>query len=119
MLDRIRSTVTETATPAPESDATDLRKVQDFFWRRWTLILSTAAVMVVVAYIALLAVPPRFTATVDVLLDEGNQKLLGATSTVPQFSLNSPSVDSQLSLISSINLLRRVVQQTNLTQDPE
>ena len=119
MLDRIRSTVTETAAPAPDSHAIDLRQVQDFFWRRWKLILSTAAIIVAVTYIALLAVTPRYTATVEVLLDPGNQKLLGAANIVPELSLDSASVDSQLSLITSTNLLRRVVQQTNLTQDSE
>jgi len=119
MLDRIRSTVTGTTAPAPESDAIDLRQIQDFFWRRWKLILSTAAIIAAVSYIALLAVTPRYTATAQVLLDPGNQKLLGAANLIPELSLESENVDSQLSLIRSVNLLRRVVDTTKLTQDPE
>ena len=120
MLERLRSTVAPTTTTQePASDAIDLRQVQDFFWRRWKLILSTAAVVAAVTYIALLAVTPRYTATVQVLLDPGNQKLLGAANLIPELSLDSGNVDSQLSLISSTNLLRRVVEQTKLTQDPE
>jgi capsular exopolysaccharide synthesis family protein len=119
MLDRIRSTLTETPASAPNSGGVDLRRVQDFLWRRWKLILSTAAIAAAVTYIALLAIPPRFTATVEVLLDPGNQKLLGATSVISELSLDTDSVDSQLSLLNSTNLLRRVVQQTNLTRDSE
>jgi exopolysaccharide transport family protein len=119
MLDRIRSTAAETAAPAPDPDAIDLRRVQDFFWRRWKLILSAAAIIAAVTYIALLAIPPRYTATVEVMLDPGNQKLLGAANNIPEVSLDSATLDSQLSLINSTNLLRRVVQQTNLIQDSE
>jgi succinoglycan biosynthesis transport protein ExoP len=119
MLDRTRSTVTETTAPAPESDAIDLRQIQDFFWRRWKLILSTAAIIAAVTYIVLLAVTPRYTAAAQVLLDPGSQKLLGAANLIPELSLESESVDSQLSLIRSVNLLRRVVENTKLTQDAE
>jgi len=119
MLERIRSAETGTTAPAPGSDAIDLRQVQDFFWRRWKLILSTAAVIAAVTYIALLAVTPRYTATAQVLLDPGHQKLLGAANIIPELSLDSGNVDSQLSVIRSSNLLRRVVAQTKLTQDPE
>jgi succinoglycan biosynthesis transport protein ExoP len=120
MLDRLRSAAAgTTTTQEPASDAIDLRQVQDFFWRRWKLILSTAAVIAAVTYIALLAVTPRYTATAQVLLDPGNQKLLGTANLIPELSLDSGNVDSQLSLIRSTNLLRRVVEQTKLTQDPE
>ena len=120
MLERLRSTVAPTTTTQePASDAIDLRQVQDFFWRRWKLILSTTAVVAAVTYILLLVVTPRYTATAQVLLDPGNQKLLGSANLIPELSLDSGNVDSQLSLIRSTNLLRRVVEQTKLTQDPE
>jgi capsular exopolysaccharide synthesis family protein len=119
MLDRTGANEIGTTAPAAGSDAIDLRQVQDFFWRRWKLILSTAAVIAAVTAIALLAVTPRYTATAQVLLDPGNQKLLGAGSLIPELSLDSGNVDSQLSLIRSTNLLRRVVENTKLTQDDE
>jgi polysaccharide biosynthesis transport protein len=119
MLDRLRSTVTETTAPAPGFNAIDLRQAQDFFWRHWKLILSTAAIIAAVTYIALLAIAPRYTATVEVLLDPGNQKLLGTANLVPELNLDNGNVESQLSVMNSINLLRRVVEQTELTQDSE
>jgi capsular exopolysaccharide synthesis family protein len=121
MLDRLRANVTGATAQAGEghSDAIDLRQIQDFLWRRWKLILSTAAVIATVTYIALLVVTPRYTATAQVLLDPGSQKLLGAANLIPELSLDSGNVDSQVSLIRSTNLLRRVVETTKLTQDPE
>src|SRR6476620_794607 len=119
MLDRTSSPVMGTTAPPPESGPIDLRQIQDFLWRRWKIILSTAAIIAAVTYIALLAVTPRYTATAQVLLDRGNEKPLGGANIVTELSLDGGYVDSQLSLIGSTNLLRRVVDQTKLTQDTE
>ena len=104
---------------APASDAIDLRHVQDFFWRRWKLIVTTAAVVAAVTFVVLLAVTPQYTATAQVLLDPRKEKIFGADTIVPELSLDTGNVDSQISVIRSTNLLQRVVEKTNLTQDPE
>jgi polysaccharide biosynthesis transport protein len=107
------------SVPATESDAIDLRHVQDFFARRWRMILATAAVIGVMAYVVLLAVTPRYTATAQVLFDPQKDKLFGAESIIPDLGLDTSRVDSQISVIRSTNLLRRVVERTNLSQDVE
>ena len=104
---------------APAPDAIDLRHVQDFFWRRWKLIVTTAAVVAAVTFVVLLAVTPQYTATAQVLLDPRKEKIFGADTIVPELSLDTGNVDSQISVIRSTNLLQRVVEKTNLTQDPE
>ncbi len=114
-----RSQVPGLVPAAPESDAIDLRQIQDFFFRRWQVILTTAAVVAVVTYVVLLAVTPRYTGTAQVLLDPQKDKLFGAESIIPELSLESGNVDSQISVIRSTNLLRRVVEKTHLTQDVE
>jgi polysaccharide biosynthesis transport protein len=111
--------VVDSAPAAESSDAIDLRHVQDFFARRWRVILATAAVIVVMAYVVLLAVTPRYTATAQVLFDPQKSKLFGIESVIPDLGLDSASVDSQILGIRSTNLLRRVVEKTNLTQDIE
>ena len=111
--------VSDSAPAAKSTDAIDLRHVQDFFARRWRIILATAAVVGVVAYVVLLAVTPRYTATAQVLFDPQKDKLFGAQSIIPDLSLDTASVDSQISVIRSTNLLRRVVEKTNLSQDVE
>ena len=84
-----------------------------------SLILATAAVVAAIAFVVVLAITPRYTATAQVLLDPHKEKVFGAESIIPEFSLDSGNVDSQISVIRSINLLRRVVEKTNLIRDPE
>lgn len=119
MLERVRSNLDRIAAPDAESSPIDLRHVQDFLWRRWRLILSTTAVIVAVTYIALLVVTPSYTSQVQVLLDPGNPKQFGNSNIIPQINLDNANVESQLSLIRSINLLRRAVERLKLTADPE
>jgi exopolysaccharide transport family protein len=119
MHGRVGTLQVSDSVPAAESDAIDLRHVQDFFARRWRMILATAVVVGVMAYVVLLAVTPRYTATAQVLFDPQKDKLFGVESIIPDLSLDSGSVDSQISVIRSTNLLRRVVEKTNLTQDVE
>lgn len=100
-------------------DAIDLRQLQDFFWRRWKLILATAAGVLALTMIVLLTVAPRYTSTAQVLLDPRKEKVFGAESILPELNLDTGNVDSQISVIQSINLLRNVVQREKLTQDKE
>jgi exopolysaccharide transport family protein len=111
--------VADAVPTAESSDAIDLRHVQDFFARRWRSILVTAAVLTVTTYVVLLAVTPRYTATAQVLFDPQKNKLFGAESIMSELSLDTAGVDSQISVIRSTNLLRRVVEKTNLSQDIE
>lgn len=107
------------SAPDEAGDAIYLRQLQDFFWRRWKLILATAAVVLAVTLLALLTIAPRYTAVAQVLLDPRKEKVFGAESIIPELNLDLGNVDSQISVIQSINLLRHVVEKEKLTQDPE
>src|SRR5262249_33546237 len=99
--------------------AIDLRRVQDFFWRRWKLIAATAAVLAGLAFVYLLTITPRYTASAQMLLEPHKDKAGGVDSIVSELNLDSNNIDSQLSVIRSTNLLRRVVEKTNLATDAE
>ena len=114
MHGRISTAAAEFVT-APQSDAIDLRHLQDFFFRRWKLILATTAIVAAVTFLALLAVTPRYTGTAQVLLDPRKEKIFGTENLPPELGLDSGHVDSQISIIRSINMLRRVVEKLNLT----
>jgi exopolysaccharide transport family protein len=105
--------------PAAQVNSFDLRHLQDFFFRRWKLILATAMTIAAVTFLALLAITPRYTGTAQVLLDPRKEKILGTENVIPELSLESSNVDSQISVIRSINMLRRVVEKFKLTQDTE
>ena len=106
---------------ADGGDKIDLRRMQDFVWRRWRLILLTTASIMALAFLIMLALTPRYTATVQVLLDPHKEAMFGsqAQTIAPELNLESAKVDSQISVITSINLLRRVVEKEQLTEDVE
>lgn len=104
---------------APEAPTFDLRHIQDFFWRRWKVIVATASVVAALAFVGTLAITPQYTATAHVLLEQNKDRVFGAESIVPELSLQSENVESQISVIKSLNLLRRVVEKTNLNTDVE
>lgn len=97
----------------------DLRQIQDFVWRRWKLVVATSLVAAGIAALLLLSVAPRYTASAQVLLEPRKSRVFGAESLVPDAMLDSASVDSQISVIQSFNLIRHVVERENLAADPE
>ncbi len=102
-----------------DADAIDLRQLQDFFWRRWKLVGMTMIAVMVLTLLALFTVTPRYTATAQVLLHPQQGKVFGAQDILPELSLESGNVDSQVTVIQSISLLRRVVEREKLTDDAE
>ena len=102
-----------------DGDAIDLRQLQDFFWRRWKVIAGVTIAVMILALLILLTLTPRYTATAQILLDPNKSKTMGAESIFSQLSLETGSVDSQIDVIKSINLLRHVVDKQKLTEDPE
>ena len=119
MHGQISKAVMQVNAEGGESDAIDLRQLQDFFWRRWKVVVATAIVVMAVAFLALLMVTPRFTATAQILLEPRKEKIFGAEQILPELNLETSNVDSQVSVIQSINLLRRVVEKEKLTRDKE
>jgi succinoglycan biosynthesis transport protein ExoP len=101
------------------TDELDLRQIQDFFWRRWKTIFAVASVVVALAMLVVLTMTPRYTATAQVILQPRKEKILGTEQLVAEFNLESANIDSQVSVIQSANLLRRVVESQRLIDDPE
>ncbi|HXY59941.1 MAG TPA: polysaccharide biosynthesis tyrosine autokinase [Methylocystis sp.] len=119
MHGKIATSSAAAAENQENADAIDLRQLQDFFWRRWKFIATVAIVVMVLAFLAMLTIAPRYTATAQVLLEPRKEKIFGPEQILPELNLETGNVDSQLSVIQSINLLRRVVENEKLTQDPE
>lgn len=103
----------------PQSDMIDLRQILDFLRRRWKLIFSTTVATLALSIIVLSTVTPKYTATAQVLLDPRKEKIFGNEQILSELSLETANLESQTSVIQSINLLRRVVEKENLTKDPE
>lgn len=97
-------------------DAVDLRLIRDFFKRRWKVILAVILATMTATLAFVLTVSPRYTATAEILLDPAGRKAFGE-SILPDFSLETANVDSQISVLRSVNLLRHAVEKLDLAHD--
>lgn len=109
----------EEITSAINDAPLDLRVVTDFIRRRWLPVLMTAVVFLGLAFLGLMTVTPRYTAAAEVLLEPRKSNLFGTQNVLPEIDLDTSAIESQMSVIVSINLLRRVVEDQKLTEDPE
>ena len=110
---------TEDLQPPPEADGVDLRQLVDFLLRRWKLIAMTAVTVVAATLVLLFTLTPKYTATAEVLLEPKKQGMFGADSVLPELSLETGTVDSQISVITSFSLLQRVAEKQKLEKDEE
>lgn len=100
-------------------DEINLGQILNFIARRWKLIVGAAFGFAALAFIGSLALTPRYTATAEVLLEPKKENIFGGDSIIPALNLDTGNVDSQVSVIQSIGLLRRVVEKNNLADDTE
>jgi succinoglycan biosynthesis transport protein ExoP len=100
-------------------EATDLRRVVNFIRRRWEIITASVLAITIVTVAATFVIPARYTATAEVLLEPKKENIFGGDNIIPALNLDSANVDSQVSVIRSITLLRRVVQANGLVGDDE
>src|SRR5437879_1870844 len=93
----------------------DLREYVNFLWRQWAFIAIVTGIAVLVAFAYLVHATPLYTATAQVLLDPRREKALGTEAILADFQLEDASaIESQLAIIKSDVLLRRVVEKEQL-----
>lgn len=97
----------------------DLHKLRDFFLRRWKVMLASVVVVTAATLLFLTTLTPRYSATSQLLLNPQKERILSDRPATSEPSLEAPSIDSQIVVIGSIELLRRVVEREKLTQDAE
>jgi succinoglycan biosynthesis transport protein ExoP len=95
-----------------------IHSVLYFLWRRWKFVLAVAAIALLVAEVWLATQPPSYTASAQVIIDPIGEKVDGADAT-SQSTLDSLTLDNQIAIVRSTELLRRVVEKENLVDDPE
>lgn len=99
--------------------AFDIKRLTGFLRRHWRLVAGLAAASGAVAILALMIVTPRYTATATVLLEPRQSRVFGKDSIVPEAVVDASSVESQVSVVQSFNLLRNVAEREHLESDPE
>ncbi len=107
-------------TFAPAGDF-DLKQLCSTLWRGKTTILISIVVALVLAVLFVLIVPYRYTATTQILIDPMELHSAGNELTSPsqQSDASVLTVESQVRVLTSDNLLSRVVTAEGLDHDPE
>ncbi|MDQ0350009.1 GumC family protein [Ancylobacter vacuolatus] len=111
-----------TRAPASEDDdRIDLHQIMDFLVRRRLLIGFIAVMTMALALGSAFLLTPRYTSTAEILLDQASRSALGTE--LSGMDANSmaaaANIENQISIIESLNLLRRVVEKEGLVNDPE
>jgi uncharacterized protein involved in exopolysaccharide biosynthesis len=93
----------------PVERTLDLRKHLNFVWRHWMFIVCVTAFSFLIGIIDLLRATPLYTATTQVLLEQRDRlpALEGAVGYDSRFDYSY--MDSQVAIVESDSLLRRVV----------
>jgi len=83
--------------------------------------VGTFVAAIVIAVAALLVLKPRYTATAQILFDSRKQNVfqLQAAGGGQAMAIDAGSVESEVSLIQSFGVLRRVVEKLKLDETPE
>lgn len=96
----------------------DPRKALYFLWRHWKFIVFVTAAVTAGAAFWLLSVRPRYVATTQILIDPHTEKEASADA-VNADRMAAVQMDNQIAIVRSTPLLRRVVEEEELVNDPE
>ena len=110
----------DTAAAPPPAEL-DLGKICSTLWQRRTIILSAAAVTLLAAVLFVLIAPHRFTAVTEILIEPADLRAVANEAKPPNPASDTAllQVDSQVRVLTSDTVLRRVVDREDLAHDPE
>jgi polysaccharide biosynthesis transport protein len=109
--------------PAGFAPATsfDFQRMLSVIWRGKATILWTTALSLLMAVLFVTLVPPRYTATTQILIDPTDLRAV-ANDLTPASQANDAAVlqiESQVRVLTSDGVLRRVINAESLNRDPE
>ena len=106
---------------APPVNDLDLGRIFSALWQGRTIILSTAALALFAAVLFVLVAPHRYTAFTEILLEPSDLRAVANEAKPPNPASDTAllQVDSQVRVITSDAVLRRVVDREDLAHDPE
>jgi uncharacterized protein involved in exopolysaccharide biosynthesis len=96
----------------------DPRRLWAIARRRWRVILSTAAVVGGLVILWVLQITPIYTATTQILIDARKERVLGRSeAVVGDLGLDASAIATEVTLIKSFSIARRVVERLRLEQN--
>ena len=96
----------------------DLREALGFTWRHWKFVVAVTALFAIVGGVLLMQKIPLYTASSQILLDQDRVKPPGDQSVLQATGVDLSLLESQMAIIRSAALLRRVVERNHLESDP-
>ncbi len=99
----------------------DFRKIRSVLWRGRATILYCMAAALGLAVLFVVLVPHQYTAVTQILIDPSDLRAVGTETTQPAQMSDAAQmqVDSQVNVLTSDAVLRRVVVAERLDRDPE
>jgi uncharacterized protein involved in exopolysaccharide biosynthesis len=97
----------------------DPREAINFVWRQWRFISGVTALALLISALYIARQTPLYTASAELLLDPQREKITGQDPILTDVALDLPTIESQIAVIRSTSLLRRVVVKERLLNDPE
>ncbi len=111
----------DVGAPFPQGGSIDFQRLLSVLWRDKTTILWTTAAALVAILLFVLIVPARYTAVTQILIDPTDLRAT-ANDLTPVNQANDATVllvESQVRVLTSDSVLRRVVKTEALDQDPD
>ncbi|MFN0220014.1 MAG: GumC family protein [Hyphomicrobium sp.] len=96
----------------------DPRQIWRLFLRRWPLILGLTAIIVALAVVRILQTTPVYTATAQILIDPRKERVFAEREVVSELGMDVSSIATEVGIISSFSIARRVVDKLKLDKHP-
>ena len=111
----------DVAIGLPPGDGIDYQRILSVLWRGKTTILATVAASLLIAVLFVVLVPHRYTAVTQILIDPTDLRAVSNDLSPPNQASDASvlQVESQVRVLMSDSVLRRVVKTEGLENDPE
>jgi polysaccharide biosynthesis transport protein len=101
------------------SQALEFSDVYEFLVRRWKVVAGTTALVLVASLAAAFLLTPSYNGSAQILLETPRENVLGRDGLLSQLTLSDAVMESQLAVLTSTSVMRRVIEKERLTADPE
>ncbi|MEN3975902.1 polysaccharide biosynthesis tyrosine autokinase [Emcibacter sp. SYSU 3D8] len=95
------------------------RDLLSLLWRRRWVVVATVAVVTLATLVGLGMVTPKYMSTALILVEPRVNRVADSTSVLSGLPADFETIQTELEVITSHGLLRKVVRELSLTKDPE
>ena len=97
----------------------DLRHLLTIFRRRFTLFIAIAMVVFALVVVVTFQLTPRYSANTELIIDPRKEQVIDLNQVLSGLTPDTAVVESEVKIIQSRSLAAKVVDELNLTDDPE